>query len=205
MNKLPEPTQISQPGEPTWEIAYLFPPQGMWSEGEYLQLNSSRLVEFINGYLEILPMPSAKHQIIVAYLYRLLFAFVAQHQLGLVLFAPFPVRLKKNKYREPDILFLHHTHQNQQKESHWETADLVMEVVSPDNPERDTVVKREEYAQAGIPEYWIVNPLNQTITVLVLQDENYLEHGVFGLGQTAGSLLLPGFTLDVTSVFSTHQ
>lgn len=51
----------------------------------------------------------------------------------------------------------------------WLGADLVVEVVSEDDPERDTKVKRADYASAGIPEYWIVNPLDNTITVLVLE------------------------------------
>ena len=50
----------------------------------------------------------------------------------------------------------------------WTGADLVVEVVSPDDPSRDTQDKRLDYAEAGIPEYWIVNPLDETVTVLVL-------------------------------------
>lgn len=46
--------------------------------------------------------------------------------------------------------------------------------MSPDNPERDTQVKVVDYAEAGIAEYWIVNPLNETITVLTLSDQAYV-------------------------------
>jgi len=76
-----------------------------------------------------------------------------------------------------------------------------MEVVSPDNPERDTRVKRAEYAEIHIPEYWIVNPLNETITVLRLEGEAYVEFGIFHRGDAARSALLTDFITDVSEVF----
>ena len=77
----------------------------------------------------------------------------------------------------------------------------MVEVVSPDRPERDTEEKPHDYAEAGIPEYWIVNPLNDTITVLVLQGETYRTLGEFRRGQRAQSKLLNGFSVAVDEVF----
>ena len=85
--------------------------------------------------------------------------------------------------------------------AYWLGADLVIEIVSPNDPTRDTVVKRADYAEAGIPEYWIVNPLDETITVLTLSGAAYIEHGVFRRGEDAGSVLLPGFSVAVSDVF----
>lgn len=82
---------------------------------------------------------------------------------------------------------------------YWPGADLVVEIVSPDNPERDTRVERADYAEAGIPEYWIVHPEAAAITVLTLTDDTYREHGLFRRGKPATSLLLPGFAVDVDS------
>ena len=84
---------------------------------------------------------------------------------------------------------------------YWLGADLVVEIVSPDNPERDTREKRADYAEATIPEYWIVNPEDETIVVLKLEGEQYTEHGVFRRGDAATSALLTGFTLPVKDVF----
>jgi len=83
----------------------------------------------------------------------------------------------------------------------WLGADLVVEVVSPDDPERDTVEKVADYAEAAIPEYWIVDPEDETVTVLVLQGQAYATHGVFRRGEVASSVLLVGFTADVSAVF----
>lgn len=75
-----------------------------------------------------------------------------------------------------------------------------VEVVSEDDPERDTKLKRADYASAGIPEYWIVNPLENTITVLVLEGETYSEHRLFRRGDRAVSRILEGFVVSVDEV-----
>ena len=61
--------------------------------------------------------------------------------------------------------------------------------------------KRRLYASCGVPEYWIVNPEDETITVLRLDGNNYAEHGIFRRGDTATSPLLTGFTIPASSVF----
>jgi len=80
-------------------------------------------------------------------------------------------------------------------------ADLVMEIVNPDDPERDVHMKRRDYAEARIPEYWIVSPIDETIPVLTLTGDAYTEHGVFRRGQPADSVCLDGFVVSVAEVF----
>jgi Uma2 family endonuclease len=191
--------------EPAWDIAKLFPNQGEWSEEEYLALDTNHLVEFTNGYIEVLPMPTIPHQRLVFFFQRMLWAFVVEHQLGEVLAAPLRVRLRPRKYREPDVVFIRAEKLGEQGIQYWENVDLVMEVVSPDDPDRDYKKKRKEYAQVGIAEYWIVDPMKQVITVLTLDGEMYAEHGAFKPGTQATSVFLPGFTLDVTEVFGAAQ
>ena len=82
-----------------------FPLQGYWTEAEYLDLTTNRLIEYSDGYLEVLPMPTTLHQMIVAFFYESLVAFVRPQKLGRVLFAALRVRLWKGKYREPDVVF----------------------------------------------------------------------------------------------------
>ena len=69
-------------GEPAWDVARLFPNQGYWSEVEYLALNGNHLVEFSDGWVEVLPMPTMTHQLIVAWLYGRVFEFVSPQGLG---------------------------------------------------------------------------------------------------------------------------
>ena len=124
-------------------------------------------------------------------------------RLGVVMFAPLRIQLWSGKYREPDIVFHGNAeHADRLGEQFWRGADLVMEVVSPDDPRRETVTKRREYAQAGIPEYWIVDPADMSITVLTLRGREYALHGEFVSGETATSVLLDQFTVDVATVFT---
>jgi Uma2 family endonuclease len=189
-------------GEPTWEVARLFPNQGMWSEEEYLELKGNQLIEFSYGYVEFLPMPTTTHQMIVVYLYRTLAAFVEPLKLGMPLVAPLRVRILKGKYREPDVVFMLKAHAARIREEFWEGADLVMEVVSDDDRRRDLETKRLEYAQAKIPEYWIIDPQQALITVLRLDGDHYLVDGEYRPGEQARSVILAGFTVDATTVFN---
>ncbi len=79
-----------------------------------------------------------------------------------------------------------------------------MEVVrgSPADRDRDLVRKRRDYALAGIPEYWIVDPQDEVIIVLRLKDNDYIEHGRFSAGGLATSALLTGFTVPVAEVWA---
>lgn len=177
-------------------------PQGCWSDDDYLRLTdrTRRLVELTDGYLEIPPAPSRGHQRILAFLYSAFHAFLRPLG-GEALFAPLRLRIRPGKFREPDLLLVRDARDARSGDRFWTGADVVVEVVSPDRPERDLVHKRDDYAEAGIPEYWIVDPERETVTVLELEDGGYVEHGVYGRHARARSLLLPDFALDVGDVF----
>ncbi|MEO8164765.1 MAG: Uma2 family endonuclease [Betaproteobacteria bacterium] len=198
----------SRLGDPPWEIAVLYPAQGQWTEAEYLALQNrtNLLVELSDGCIEVLPMPNPLHQRIVKFLFRVLEAFVLGLGSGEVLFAPLPVRLGPGKYRDPDIVYLKPGRVTDPRHQP-QGADLAIEVVSADEEdrERDLVTKRDEYARAGISEYWIVDPREFKITVLTLDGQSYRMYGEFGGGQMATSVLLPGFGVLVDAVFASGQ
>jgi Uma2 family endonuclease len=190
----------------SWEdgdqlVLSLDPLQGHWTEEQYLLLSNqtNRLLEYSDGYIEVLPMPTDKHQAISRLLFFALFAFV-QRLGGTVFYAPLRVQVRAGKFREPDLLVLLDENDPRRQNAFWLGADLVVEIVSPDNPERDTDEKPLDYAATGIPEYWIVNPLKSTISVLVLEGDGYVEYGVFHRGEQATSKLLDGFTISVDDV-----
>ncbi len=176
--------------------------QGTWTEQQYLKLTDAcnRLLEFTDGRIEILPMPTKRHQAISRYLFLALFPFVRELG-GDVFYAPLRLRIREGKFREPDLMLLHDAGDQRAGEDHWDGADLVVEIVSPDNPLRDTRDKRVDYAEARISEYWIVNPIDDSITVLTLDGDAYAEHGVFLRGERANSRCLAGFAVDVAAVF----
>jgi Uma2 family endonuclease len=183
-------------------VRELLPSQGQWSEEAYLWLtdHTTRLIECTDGYLEILPRPTDKHQTMLLLLYEFLVAFLRPRG-GKVLVAPLRLRIRDRKYREPDILLVGSARDPRRQNRFWLGADLVVEIVSPEKPERDLVEKRGDYAEAQVPEYWIVNPQNETITVLRLEGAAYTEYGVFGRGAVATSVLFEGFGVSVAEVF----
>lgn len=152
-------------------------------------------------------MPTLLHQLLVKFLHGRLDAYIVAHALGVALFAPLPVRVGSGRFREPDVIYLSHTRIPADRRRQPQGADLVMEVVSEGekNRQRDISVKRAEYAAAGIPEYWIVDPELRQVTVLILDGDAYREHGVFASGSEATSALLPGFSVAVDEVFAAGE
>jgi Uma2 family endonuclease len=194
--------QLLLAGEPT-EIN-LGALQGLWSDEQYLRLTqqTNRLLELTDGVIEVLPMPTRKHQAISRFLFLALLAFL-QPRGGTVFYAPLRLQIRPGKFREPDLLALLDKDDRRNQNPFWLGADLVMEIVSPDDPGRDFEVKRADYAEAAIPEYWIIDPESSTITVLQLSEGEYVEHGVFQIGERATSVVLLDFSVSVDEVLNT--
>ena len=141
----------------------ILPPQGAWSDEAYLWLtdHSRRPIELTDGCVEELPVPTDTHQAILAFLYRLFHHYLRPRG-GVVMFSALRMRIREGKFREPDLLALRDRSDPRRQDRYWLGADLVAEVVSPDDPGRDLVGKRVDYAEGAIPEYWIVDPRDET-------------------------------------------
>jgi Uma2 family endonuclease len=189
-----------------WEVATLFPEQGEWSEDAYLELTdgTNRRIEFTDGRLEFLPMPTEVHEAIVQFLLLALLPFVNRGKLGKVYSNGIRLRIRPRKVRLPDIIFLHKDHFHARHNRVWDGADLVMEVVSDDAKDhaRDYQIKLADYAQAKIPEYWIVDPERQLVIVHRLEGDAYTVSGQSARGQQAASNVLNGFVIDVEELFA---
>jgi Uma2 family endonuclease len=194
----------SPPTSQEWKdlLEELLPPQGSWSEEEYLVLTDhrNRLVEFTDGLLEVLPMPTDKHQSVLKFLFLAFYGF-AEPRGGKVHFAPLRLQIRPGKFREPDLLLLLSADDPRRQNRFWLGADLALEVVSEEKPERDLIEKRGDYAEGGVSEYWIVNPQAQAITVLSLRGNAYEETGTYRRGESAASASLAGFSVAVAAVF----
>jgi len=138
----------------------------------------------------VLPIPTTSLQDVVLLLLEALLAFVRPRRFGKALMAPIKLRTQPRNYREPAVLFVMRKNIAYVGEQFWDGADLVMEVVSPDDPQRDYIGKRRDYAAAGVSEYWIVDPMKKTITVLKLMRGKYQTHGVLKRGEITTSALL---------------
>jgi hypothetical protein len=103
----------------------VLPPQGAWSDREYLWLtdHTNRLIELADGDVEELPMPTDTHQAVL-------------------------MRVRERLFREPDVLLLDRSDPRRQ-DRFWLGPDLVVEVVIPDDPDRDLVEKRADAPESG--------------------------------------------------------
>ena len=184
-------------------ILDLLPDQGCWTENEYLSLtdHTRRLVEYTDGQIEPVPLATDFHQSVLTNMFIPMAGFVAPLG-GTAHFAAIRLRIRPGKFRVPDILLVKDAKDSRRRNRYWLGADLTLEVVSKVKPERDLVGKVHDYAEGNVPEYWIVNPQTETITVLRLENAAYVEHGVFVRGQIATSVILTGFKVAVDDVFN---
>lgn len=116
------------------------------------------LAEWVDGEVIMTSPASERHQDISGFLETLLRAYTEVNGLGIVRSAPFQMKVDDSG-REPDLLFVTEAHCDRLKETYLDgPADLVVEIISPESVGRDRGVKFYEYEEAGIPEYWLIDP-----------------------------------------------
>lgn len=118
--------------------------------------------EWVDGEVILMSPASLKHQRIVAFLATLLQFYVEEQGLGEVLTVPFQMRLRtRPSGREPDVIFIRRDQLHRLHDLYFDgPADLAIEVISTDSVVRDRQEKYSEYEQAGVREYWLIDPLN---------------------------------------------
>jgi Uma2 family endonuclease len=128
---------------------------------DYLVKYDGQHAEWIEGKVITFMSASDLHQDLVAFLISILRFFTEAKDLGIIRPAPFAMRIKKEtRGREPDILFLAKENLDRLKPTFLDgAADLVIEIISPESRERDREEKFYEYEQAGVREYWMIDPV----------------------------------------------
>ena len=197
------PQTYSPSAQTEQELAYELLSETAWSQEAYLAFSEAfnRPIELSDGRLIILPMPSLTHQRILGRFVHHAQVWLAEAQCGEIVFAAHPIQLWPGKYREPDAMIWLNEHRAQMGERESGPPDLAVEIISPSNEAHDTETKVREYAQAGIAEYWIIQPQTRSVSVYTLEGRAYRLVAQFGPGQRAQSLVLSGFELAVNALF----
>ena len=176
---------------------------------EYLSYDdgTDQLYELLNGELVELPPESGQNFEIATFLLLQLVPLIGHRRLrghGLEL----QVRGQPQN-RFPDLTVLREEHVEQLKRRNTILLSmappmLVVEIVSPGETSRsrDYISKREQYENRGIPEYWIIDPQTQRVTVLELQAEAYRETGVFQASEIIRSSTFPILDLTPAQLFA---
>ncbi|MBC8160722.1 MAG: Uma2 family endonuclease [Roseiflexaceae bacterium] len=157
------------------------PPQGRWTYADYAAIpaDGSRY-EVVNGILYMAPAPTTGDQSA-----NNLFAFyltmhIQMTGLGRVFAVPTDVELGPGDVVQPDILVVLNGSSAAITPARIVGApDLVVEIASPSSLGYDRRQKQDAYARAGVAEYWLADPVGQTIELLVLAGAVYQSQGVF--------------------------
>lgn len=179
---------------------------GRYTYADYLTWRFRERVELIMGKVfRMSPAPSSYHQAIVSVVHGSLYQFL-KGKPCCVFPAPFDVVLPKNEREDtvvqPDITVV--CDQSKIKERGcFGAPDLVVEVVSKSSVKHDLHEKYTAYENAGIPEYWIIHPLDKTLVIFVWNTSGrYTSSKPLTRGDKAYSTVLPGFELNLDEVFS---
>ena len=149
-------------------------------------------VELWNGEIIKSPAPHPDHQTIVLNFAASLREFVVAGRLGKVFVSPVDVVLTPHRVVQPDVLFIEKTRLNIVGSCIGGAPELVMEVISAGSWHRDRIEKKALYEQAGVAEYWIIDPDAQTIEVFALIKGVYQMHSKATGKNLAKSKLLAG-------------
>lgn len=163
-----------------------------------MSLPEGTRAELIDGDIFMSPAPRVPHQDVVGNVYTLLRRHASEGILGRVFVAPLDVHLPTGDIVQPDVLFVAALNSGIIQDWVRGTPDLVVQVLSPENRERDLIIKRGLYATNGVREYWIIDPSAKAVEVLTLRGAQYEPLGYFQNEDVLVSLVLPALKVKVS-------
>jgi Uma2 family endonuclease len=160
--------------------------------------------ELVDGKLELMNPPTIEHFLIVDFLDTALKAEIKRCNSTWLCFRESGVRTGRNKSRLTDlcVVTLEQARELLNASAVFESPPLlIVEVVSPESVKRDYRYKRSEYAALEVPEYWIVDPLETKVSVLLLE-EGFYEETLFTATQQIVSRTFPELAIAVDRIFT---
>ena len=163
----------------------------VWADGTH--------AEWVDGEVIVMSPPSERHQNLVGFLTSLLRHFAEAKQLGVILSAPFQMKLAtRPSGREPDLLFIAQEHLDRLKNTYLDgPADMALEIISPESRARDRGEKFYEYEQAGVREYWLIDPVRKQAEFYRLGDDGIYQIVTVSEDGIFRSAVLDGLSLKV--------
>jgi Uma2 family endonuclease len=197
------PLTIAQPKSLSIPVLDRQPKPSKWRYEDWLHFpDDGNRYEIIDGELYVSPPPLIGHQRSSLSLVLTLATYVKKKNLGEVLFAPVGVRLPTQPVPvEPDILFVQQNRLHIIGRNYVEGApDLIVEILSS-NWRYDRGKKMQAYQEAGVKEYWIVDPRAKVIEVYTLIQGKYHLAGKYATTEVAKSKVVQGFEVAVADLF----
>jgi len=176
----------------------------LYTYADYCGWGDEERWELIDGIpFAMAPAPSTAHQSISSVLHGKLFAFLEGKPCK-VFHAPFDVRLNSagedDTVVQPDIVVVCDTSKLDEKGCNG-APDMVIEILSPSTAKKDRVTKFNKYQQAGVREYWLVDPDSKTLSTHVLTDGGYITRA-YGEEDSAYVSVLKGCEISMPDIFA---
>ena len=180
------------------------PPQGQWTYADYAAIpDDARRYEVVAGVLYISPAPNLGHQGIAGEIFVHIHRCVQMAGLGRVFVAPADVELSMGNVVQPDVFVLLNRHLDRLAHSRLLGApDLVVEILSPGTMRHDLRAKLEAYERAQVAEYWIVNPGERVVELLVFERGAYRSLGAFQGDDVLPSQIVAAWSVPVEQLFA---
>ena len=184
-------------------------PKAHYTFADCLAWDESKHIEIINGEAIVMLTPLRIHQEILGELSRQLANFLDGKK-ATVFFGPFAVRLFEKNGDPPesvDTMVLPDIsvicdHNKLDEYGCKGAPDMVVEILSPSTQRHDQLVKLRLYQQAGVQEYWIVDPENRTVRVILMdEDGRFQPHEIYGCEDLAKVNTLDGCFIELAKVF----
>ena len=151
--------------------------------------------EWVDGHIHVMSPASDRHQDLARFLTSI-FSVAAEAAPDDAIVRPAPFQMKLDRGREPDLLVVKGEHRDRMTDTYLDgPADLVVEVISSESGTRDRGEKFYEYEEAGIPEYWLVDPEREELTVYRRKEGRY-RTAFEGHEGRAESAVLDGFWIE---------
>lgn len=174
------------------------PPARMTYE-EFLEWADGIRAEWVDGEVIVMSPVSFAHQYVAEFLAASLRVFAEENKLGQVLTAPFQMRLRaRPSGREPDVIFIARDRLDKLESAYLDSpADMAIEIISPDSRSRDRGDKYYEYEQAGVREYWLIDPARKQAEFYRLGDDGIYSAVTVGNDGIFHSQVIEGLWLKV--------
>lgn len=179
-----------------------------FSYADYCSWDESVRVELIDGVVyDMSPAPNRRHQEILRE-FSLVFGGFLKDKSCEVYFAPFDVRLFSEKKKDedvftvvqPDLTVVCDKSKLDDRGCNG-SPDFILEILSPSSAKHDRWRKHVLYQKAGVREYWIVDPLNETVEVFLLDEGQYRLNGAFSKEDTVAVHVLDGLEIELGRIF----
>ena len=158
--------------------------------------------ELLDGELIMVPAPNTKHQRLNRELTTRLDRFINDQAAGELFYAPFDVVLSDTDVVQPDLLSVSREREHMITTENMRGApDLVVEILSPSTAANDRGKKRALYGRHGVTEYWLVDPVAETVQIHQLHGEVLLHTRTFRREETLRSPVLTGLELTLNDIF----